>query len=52
MDLGDLMDFFFWRWIIDGNQLYIDYLNFWEFYIYILQRDIVILILYDLSVNK
>lgn len=36
MDLGDLMDFFFWRWTIDVNQLYIDYLNFREFHIYIL----------------
>lgn len=43
MDLGDLMDFFFWRWTIDGNQLYIDYLNFWEFHIYIYYRETLLL---------
>lgn len=43
MDLGDLMDFFFWRWTIDGNQLYIDYLNFREFHIYIYYRETLLL---------
>lgn len=43
MDLDDLMEFFFWRWTIDGNQLYIDYLNFREFHIYIYYREILLL---------
>lgn len=43
MDLDNLMEFFFWRWTIDGNQLYIDYLNFREFHIYIYYREILLL---------